>query len=144
MMVTAFDVETGRCLGSFSGRPTDVAAQSRGRTEVLVAGVFSSDLFHMVDGQVEKRPALVMRGKTSILADDVDCARMSGIPVGTDVHICWMDAPLRSSERHVISSVIDDGSLAWSTAVAGRFQITLLPPWPWQQLQFEVMANAAA
>jgi len=142
MMVTKFNGETGECQGSFSCQEGEVQSMPSVYPEVFIAGAFDASTFWLVDGQPARRPRLVMRSKTVLVADDLDLCRMTGIPPGTVFNVCNLAVPRTDPSRDVVTATIDDGVFEWSTALPGRYQFTLLPPFPWQALQFEVNAYA--
>lgn len=103
-----------------------------------IEGRWDSDAFYVVKGKPVARPALQPVANRRIAADDVEAVEVSGIPAKTAFAVVFMDAPAHTPARDIAAGTVEDGVLAFSSAVPGRYQITLDPPFPWRPMQFEV------
>jgi hypothetical protein len=90
-------------------------------------------LSYVVDGELVDRPeAAITVDRTSITADGVDAATITGIPAGTEA--------TRVDSEAVTYHDIESGTFAVTSAWPGRIVVDLQPPFPYRKRRVIVEA----
>lgn len=123
---------TGVAMGADGGG--SLASAQAGSGEAVITGVTADPRTEYVDtstGQIVPRPVMGLSiDKTSIAADSVDKATITGIPAGALYII--------PSRR--LSGVVNDGFLEITSAVAGAFDV-VIELFPYQTWSVTVVAT---
>ncbi len=134
---TVYDVETGRVISSGTvGSLKQVAIQSSANTEIVLGQVLDGETEYVVEHVRTPRPKFTPIEHRTIRADGVHTTTISNVPAGTSLRLYKPD---KTIEDHTI----DDGSLAFSTAIAGVYRLTLRGPWPYREQTVTVVADAS-
>lgn len=127
---TFYDPLTGKILrGGACSEMATVWVQAQPGERVLPIQS-NPDTQYIVGRMLTARPAVCSGADVSIIADGEDEYALTGLPGGTDLTF--------GAETFVI----DDGQFIFSTALPGRWDVDINPPFPFQRQTFRVTANA--
>lgn len=148
-----YDPETGEILGTgwqtIGYEPTYVEVNDGGQAHMvatdpgpppLAAPMLAFDpedppdpRLHMINlatlARVNRPASSISLDKTSIAADELDEAVLSGIPAGSLVH----------ARGETVE--VDDGTLEISAGEAGDIRIVVVAPFPWREWSATVIAS---
>jgi hypothetical protein len=136
-VATKFSLATGRMLGSISGSLVDFLRDVDAATESVISGRWDGDTHYVVAGTATERPAIIAPASFTITADGVDAVAITDVPEGTEARVYDFGA-----HEEIATVVVDDGTFEWTTAFAGRFEVTMFPPFPHRPYRAGITADA--
>lgn len=133
---TVYDVETGRVINSGTvGSLKQVAIQSGTNTEIVLGQMLDAETTYVVLHEPTPRPKFTPVEHRTIRADGVHTTTISNVPPGTALRLFKPD-------KTIDDYTIDDGSFAFSTAIAGVYRFKFRGPWPYREQTMTVVADA--